>query len=305
MYPPPRPQARLPRPAQPPHTPWTEERPVYRGSSRRRRRPPRSILPTLRWRAPRIGAGCLALGSILAALGLALAVYLFLPVRANILLLGIDYTEPGSRVGRSDAIMLATIVPLEPYVGLLSIPRDLWVLIPGVGENRINTAHYYAESSRRGSGPALAMQTVAVNFGVGVPYYVRIRFQGFRNVVDALGGVDIELSEPRAGYPAGKHHLTGRKALAFVRHRLSSDDFHRMGNGQFMLRALFKEMLHPFNWPRIPAAMKEFFKAIDTNIPAWMWPRLAFAVLRAGPDGIDAHVISNKMATPFTTNLGA
>jgi LCP family protein required for cell wall assembly len=246
-----------------------------------------------------------ALGSILAILGLALAAYLLFPIRVNILLLGIDYTEPGSSVGRSDTIILATIIPLKPYVGLISIPRDLWVLIPGIGENRINTAHYYAESQKRDSGPSLVMQTIALNFGIGVPYYVRIRFQGFRNIVDALGGIDIELSESMAGYPAGKYHLTGRKALAFVRHRQNSDDFQRMGNGQFMIKALFKNLLHPINWPRIPAVSRAFFDAVDTNIPPWMWPRIAFAVVRAGPNGIDAHIITRKMVTPFTTSQGA
>jgi LCP family protein required for cell wall assembly len=238
-------------------------------------------------------------------IALLLAIYLFTPMRTNILLLGIDYTDPGSSVGRSDAVILATINPLKPYVGLLSIPRDLWVPIPGIGENRINTAHYYAENQQPGSGPAAAMQTVSLNFGVDLHYYLRIRFQGFRDVVDALGGVVIDLSEPMAGYPVGIHRLTGRKALAFVRHRNGSDDFYRMEHGQFMMQTLLKNMLYPINWPRLPSVVRAFFDSIDTNIPPWLWPRLVVAVLRAGPHGIDNRIITRQMVVPFTTNQGA
>jgi anionic cell wall polymer biosynthesis LytR-Cps2A-Psr (LCP) family protein len=149
------------------------------------------------------------------------------------------------------------------------------------------------------------MDTVELNFGVKPNYYMRIRFEGFREVVDALGGVVIELDEPMAGYPAGTHYLKPRKALAFVRHRATSDDFSRMSNGQFMLRTLYKNLLNPRNWPRLPAVIKAITNAVDTNIPRWLWPRLAFTLLRVGPGGIDSRVIDRDMTTPFTTNAGA
>jgi LCP family protein required for cell wall assembly len=231
--------------------------------------------------------------------------YLLAPARTNLLLIGIDYVDPGSSLARSDTIMLATIVPLKPYIGLLSIPRDLWVTIPGYGENRINTAHFFAEGEKPGSGPQALRKTIALNFGVDAPYYVRIRFEGFREIVDAMGGVDIVLNETTAGYPPGKHHLNGQKALAFVRHRADSDDFFRMAHGQLMIKALFKNLLSPTKWPRLPAVLRAFFHSVDTNLPVWLWPRIGFALLRAGPDGIDSHVISREMTTPFITSEGA
>jgi LCP family protein required for cell wall assembly len=221
--------------------------------------------------------------------------------------LGIDYTDPGNALARSETIILATFnpKPVRPYVRMLSIPRDLWVTIPGLGENRINTAHYYAEGNLPGSGPQALLQTIAKNFGVEIPYYLRIRFEGFRDLVNALGGVDIVLAKPAAGYPAGKHHLKGRKALAFVRNRTDADDFFRMENSQLMMRALLKNMLNPFKWPRLPAVAKAFFAAIDTNAPIWVWPRLAAALLRVGPGGIQSHIIPRQMTTPYTTDQGA
>ena len=169
------------------------------------------------------------------------SLYFLLPVRTNILVLGLDYADWDSPVARSDTMILTSIVPLRPYVGMLSIPRDLWVVIPNVGENRINTAHFFAESRLPGSGPQAAIDTISLNMGVTAPYYLRIKFYGFREVVDALGGVDIDLPVAMAGYPAGKHHLTGRKALAFVRSRAYADDFQRMQQAQVMIKALIQE----------------------------------------------------------------
>ncbi len=262
-----------------------------RAARRRRRRPATT--------------GCLAATLLLVFLGTIAAFYLLAPGRTNVLLLGIDYTDPGNSTARSDTLILATFEPFRPYVGLLSIPRDLWVAIPGVGENRINTAHFYAESQSPGSGPALALKTVRLNFGVNVRYYARLRFEGFREVVDAMGGVDIELTETMAGYPPGKHHLTGHKALAFVRHRAGVDDFYRMQQGQFLMKAVMKNLLRPANWPRLPAVGKALLETVDTNLPIWLWPRLGMALLRAGPSGIDNRIISRQMVVPFFTDGGA
>jgi LCP family protein required for cell wall assembly len=177
--------------------------------------------------------------------------------------------------------------------------------VPGFGEDRINTAHFYAEAQQPGSGPEAALLTVRQNFGIDVDHYVRIRFEGFREVVDALGGVDIELTEPMAGYPPGKHHLTGRKALAFVRNRQGSDDFFRMQQGQFLLKEVFKDILNPLNWARLPAVILAITRSVDTNLPIWTWPRLGLTLLRAGPDGIDNRTINREMTTPFFTEQGA
>ncbi len=250
-------------------------------------------------------AGCFLLFSSTVLMALILGAYFLLPFRTNILLLGIDYADPGVNVARTDTIILTTFLPHEPYIGMLSIPRDLWVNIPDIGENRINTAHFFAESAQPGSGPAATERTVEENFGVKVDYHMRIRFEGFREIVDQLGGVDITLSEPMAGYPAGVHHLTGHKALAFVRDRADSDDFFRMQHGQIMLKALFKHMLKPQVWPRIPGAFAALWRATDSNVPLVLWPRLALALLRLGPDGVDNRIISREMVLPFTTNQGA
>lgn len=225
--------------------------------------------------------------------------------RTNILVLGLDSREPGSDLGRSDTMILSTFLPGEPYLGMLSIPRDLWVTIPVYGENRINTAHFFAEADVPGSGPEAAMQTVRQNFGVEVHYYVRIRFDGFLDLVDLLGGVDVELSVPMSGYTEGTHHLNGEQALAFVRDRAGSDDFYRMQRSQIFLKALWKRVLDPSIWRKLPEILPLVIEMIDTDLPFNKWPYLAITMLRVGPEGIDAHVITREMTLPFTTSGGA
>jgi LCP family protein required for cell wall assembly len=235
----------------------------------------------------------------------AVAVYFLFPLRTNVLLLGADRTEGSEIYGRTDTIILTTVIPLKPYVGMLSIPRDLWVPIPGHGENRINTANYFAEIAKPGSGPQAAMEVVQTNFHAPVGYYVRIRFSGFKDVVDAMGGVDVDLPGAMAGLAAGKHHLNGDQALAFVRERESTDDFHRMAQGQLLLKAALAQMMSPAHWGRIPAVLGVMDQLLQTNVPVWDWPRLGLAVLRAGPGGIDNRVVSREMVQPFITSGGA
>ena len=232
-------------------------------------------------------------------------VYLLAPLRTNLLVLGTDRTE-GMNIGRSDTILLLSIVPLQPYVSMLSIPRDLWVTIPGVGEDRINTAHFYAEASQPGSGPDATLETIRANFGVRVSRYVAINFDGFVEMIDAVGGVDIELEQAEGGLPAGKHHLDAGQALAFVRERYSSDDFYRMRHGQMVIQAAVGKMANPVNWWRWPGIVKALSSAVKTNVPFYDWPRLGLALLRAAlTDRIDSHVIDRDYVTPYTTDQGA
>ncbi|MEW6717788.1 MAG: LCP family protein [Chloroflexota bacterium] len=259
-----------------------------------------------RKQSPQSGCGCwfwsLVLGILL---GMFLYAALIVQPRTNILVLGLDSREPGSNLGRSDTMILVTVVPMPPYVGMLSIPRDLWVTIPGYEDNRINAAHFLAEGYSPGSGPETAMRTVQQNLGVDVHYFVRIRFDGFKEVINALGGIEINLPSPMSGYSAGNHHLNADQALAFVRDRQGSDDFFRMERGQLVFRAIFRQVLKPANWPRLPEAIFALLSTLDTDLPAWQWLRLGVITLLVGPEGIDTRIITREMVSPFTTSVGA
>ncbi len=231
--------------------------------------------------------------------------YFLAPLRTNILLLGTDDSPERGALGRTDTIILTTMVPLKPYIGMLSIPRDLWVTVPNVGEQRINTAYFFAEANQAGAGGDAATQTVRENFGVTVRYYAVIHMFGLVNAVDALGGVEINLDASSGGYPAGGHALNGLEALTFVRDRASSSDFSRMQRTQILLLAMLKKGLQPASWPRLPDFILSLANSVDTNIPLWQWPRLIFVFVRAPLFGIDSRTITPDMVTPFQTSGGA
>jgi len=232
-------------------------------------------------------------------------IYFLAPLRTNILLLGTDDSPERGALGRSDTIILATVVPTLPYIGMLSIPRDLWVNVPNVGEQRINTAYFFAEANQAGTGPHAAMQTIRDNFGIPVSYYAVIHMFGLISAVDALGGVDIQLDEASGGLPAGVHHLDGLGALAFVRERSSSDDFNRMKRAQILIAACAGKAMQPANWRSLPNFIFASVQTIDTNIPLWQLPRLLFALVRTPFFGIDSQTITRDMVFPFQTSAGA
>ena len=232
-------------------------------------------------------------------------IYFFAPLRTNILLLGTDDSPERGTVGRTDTIILTTIVPLRPYVGMLSIPRDLWVTIPNVGEQRINTAYFFAEANQPGTGSRAAMQTIRENFDVPVHYYAVVHMNGLVSAVDALGGLDIQLDQPTGGLPAGNHHLNGVDALAFARDRGGSDDFSRMQRAQVLISAAFAKALQPSGWRAFPRLIFSITQVIGTNIPLWQLPRLLFALVRSAFFGIESHTITADMVTPFVTSGGA
>lgn len=234
-----------------------------------------------------------------------LVFFLVLPTPVNFVVMGIDRAPDDTALGRTDTIILVTVQPLKPYVGLLSVPRDLWVQLPGVGENRINTAHFFAEANQPDSGPQALLDTIRNNFQLDIPYYIRFKFDGFREVVSAMGGVTITLDRPTGGYEAGIHHLDGDQALAFVRDRAGSDDFFRMERGQIFVKAVARQLINPVTWPRLPMIVPVLLANIDTNLPVTHWPRIAAAVLRIGIDGIDIRAINRDFVTSFTTSEGA
>lgn len=234
-----------------------------------------------------------------------IAAYFLAPLRTNILLLGTDASAERGGTGRTDTIILTTIVPLQPYIGMLSIPRDLWVPIPGVGEQRINTAYFFAEADQPGAGSEAVLQTIRQNFNVPVRYYALIRMTELIFLVDALGGVEIELAAPQGGLPAGTHHLNGLQALAFARDRSMGDDFGRMAGTQALLTAVIKKIIQPASWSRLPEILPPLFRAVETNLPAWQYPRLGLAMLRALLTGLDNRSITREMVIPFQTSQGA
>ncbi|MCA9388287.1 LCP family protein [Candidatus Berkelbacteria bacterium] len=166
--------------------------------------------------------------------------------RINILLIGIG--GAGHQGGAlADTIMVASIDSQNNQVGLLSIPRDLLVKIPGYNEGKINSAHSYGEQQEEGGGPRLLKEVVSEVIDLPIHYYFRVDFDGFEEFIDALGGVEIDVSKALndpfypddrlVGYqplyiPAGLQLMDGDTALRYARSRKTTSDFDRASRQQ-------------------------------------------------------------------------
>jgi len=113
--------------------------------------------------------------------------------RVTILLLGTDQRDGETAPPRTDTIMVATIDPQTKSAGILSLPRDLWVTVPGYGNERINSAFELGENAKKGGGPEMARKTVEQLLGVPVNHYALIGFAGFQKLVDEVGCVVVDV----------------------------------------------------------------------------------------------------------------
>lgn len=186
------------------------------------------------------------------------------PRQIRILLLGIDQRsaieEPGPF--RTDTMILVNIDPVRKTVGVISIPRDLWVEIPGFTYGRINTANALGDANAYpgGGGPALAAETVAKTIGIRVDKYILVNFDVFTTVVDAIApnGVEVCVREriddphyPDAGYGTirvtfepGCQRLNSERLLQYARTRATQGgDFDRARRQQEVLDAVLKEVI--------------------------------------------------------------
>ncbi|HID87559.1 MAG TPA: LytR family transcriptional regulator [Anaerolineae bacterium] len=240
--------------------------------------------------------------------------------RVNILLLGIDQRECEGSPWRTDTMIVVTVDPESKTAGVLSIPRDLWVDIPGFEPGRINTAHFLGDAyNYPGGGPALAKKTVQRNLGVPIHYYVRINFDGFRRIVDALGGITVEVEKPirddrypdeHCGYmsiyiPKGVQHMDGETALQYARSRHGSSDFDRARRQQKVLFAIRDRALSLNLLPKLPQLLKTMGDTVQTDLQ----PREILALAQIGvqiqPEDIKSAVIDETMTVEWITPKGA
>ncbi len=215
----------------------------------------------------------------------------------NMLILGIDARK--NEPSRSDVMILANINSKTRKVVLVSIPRDTRVEIPGVGYTKINHAHILGEIKGGNHQGTMASLQVASNLlNCDIHCYIKVNFEGFKDFIDSIGGVEIELEEPVkltfAGVtlPAEKQNLDGDTALKLVRERFSlpDGDFGRQKLQFFLLQALAKKLLAPKYIPMIPDLISQVkHNVLDTNLTesdavslAWMFKGI--------PSGDVAHL---------------
>jgi LCP family protein required for cell wall assembly len=242
--------------------------------------------------------------------------------RVNVLLLGIDKREGEVGPFRTDTMIVATLDPKTKTGGMLSIPRDLYVPIPlpGVGDNRINTANYFGDFYKYpGGGPALAKKTVEYNLGVSLHFYVLIDFNGFRKIVDTLGGIDVDVPAPiddseyptenygikTIHIPAGHLHMNGELALEYARSRHTTSDFDRSRRQMQIIMALRDKALKIDAISKLPQLILQFKDTVQTDLTPQEILALAPFAAQVRGDNIKTRAIDQTMTNEIVLNNGA
>ncbi len=237
--------------------------------------------------------------------------------RVTILLMGLDYRDCETEAGfqecdntgasRTDSMMLVSIDPVSKSVGVLSIPRDLWVYIPGYDYYKINTAYFLGVANNLPEGgPGLAMDTVEQVLGVPIQYYALVDFNAFVRIIDELGGVKIRPTEKIKIDPIGPNNsfyldpgvyvVDGETALAYARNRYTEGgDFDRANRQQEVLLSV-RERVTQFNMlptlvTKAPAIYNEVQKGVRTNLTLQQIVQLALLSQQIPKENIKRGVI--------------
>jgi polyisoprenyl-teichoic acid--peptidoglycan teichoic acid transferase len=197
-------------------------------------------------------------------------------------------TDNPSNPGLADMLMLVAVNQRTASVSMLSIPRDLYVYIPGFDMHKINTAYYYGETEGvKGGGVGLLKETIRYNLGIEVDYYARVNFTGFLSIIDTLGGIDIavdctirdwklksrELNKLVADnyeiymLPTGMHHIDADTALWYVRSRKTSSDLDRGRRQQDVLRAIWRAIRQQDWLTNLPTIWDQVTQSVETDLP--------------------------------------
>ncbi len=225
----------------------------------------------------------------------------------NILIMGIDQ-RPNDEAWRTDTIMVLALDRPNKRLGVVNVPRDLYVDIPGFGQGKINEADYFGESSHYpGGGPALLERVLTETLDLPAQHYVRVKMEGLVQLVDALGGVTVTLDCPLYertplpgaanglqdwNLPAGQVHLDGEAAKKFATYRYVSSDFGRARRQQQLIWAIRNRALGIDIIPRIPALWSALQNTFETDLKPLDVAALAGFGIGLGPENVHGVVFS-------------
>lgn len=226
--------------------------------------------------------------------------------KSTIMIMGVD--ERADDVGRSDTLMVATIDPKKDQAALMSIPRDTRVKIKGHGWDKINAAYAYG-SAKGGTegGEKFAQRTVEDFLGVNMDHYVVINIQAFQKIIDAIGGIDIDV-EKRMYYEdpwdddggliidlkPGMQHMDGKTAVTYVRYRDEEGDIGRIKRQQKFMKACMDKVTSPTIIPKLPSVIKEVMSSVKTDLSFRQMLEFAGTLKEAQKNGLKTEMVPGK-----------
>ena len=282
---------------------YHEEQPIYESTSRRKRKKKSNWLPyTLLFLAFIIAA---VAGALFASSSLFdknttenKDNLMVAKDKVMVMIMGVDERE--GDVGRSDTLLIATLDPKKGKAALLSIPRDTRVKIKGHGFDKINAAYAYG-------GHQLTENTIENLMGVDVEHYVIINIKAFHKIIDAIGGVDINV-EKRMYYEdpwddngglvidlhPGMQHMDGKTAITYVRYRDEEGDIGRIARQQRFMQAVMDKVTSPAIIPRIPAIISEVIGSIKTDLSVKQIIEFVTALKSAQKNGLQTEMLPGR-----------
>jgi polyisoprenyl-teichoic acid--peptidoglycan teichoic acid transferase len=233
--------------------------------------------------------------------------------QVNILLLGTDGRDEEDGPPRTDLMMLALLDLRSHRATIISIPRDLWVPIPGYGEGKINTAFFLGSLDQQGA--ELARETVEDLAGLSIHHTVQVDFHGFRTLIDQMDGIEVNVPEaiddpmyPDEYYgtfhlhiPAGRQIMDGERALQYARTRYGGMDQDRSARQQAVVMAIRERAMQPAQLARAPLHLRAIYRTIESDLS------LAdlFALARFGRsldrDHISMHTLNGELTWSVIT----
>ncbi|HMD89297.1 MAG TPA: LCP family protein [Anaerolineaceae bacterium] len=229
--------------------------------------------------------------------------------RINILVMGLDARAQAYDIPRSDTMILFTLDPKTLSAGMLSIPRDLWVDIPGFSQDKINTAYFDGEANHLdGGGPALAVKTVEQFLNVSINYYAVLDFNSFTKFIDDMGGLTMKIRETITVDPLGPNNdvtlkpgtqnLSGAVVLAYARDRETAHgDFDRANRQQEVIMAIRNQVVNLNMMPTLiiksPKIYTDIASGIRTNLSLAQVVQLALIAEQVPPERIKRELIND------------
>ncbi len=215
------------------------------------------------------------------------------PNKLNILILGVDDRPTEDDPGRSDTLLVMTIDTESREASIISIPRDTRVKVKGLGWDKVNHAYLVGKET-------LTRQTAENFLGIPMDYYVKVNLDSFGRIVDAIGGVSIDV-EKRMQYEdswdhyvidlhPGVQRLDGRTALQYVRYRDEEGDIGRVARQQKFVRAVLAEVSSPAIILKAPSIIREVFASLDTDMPVGLMLGVARQFKNGLSGGFKAHM---------------
>ena len=218
----------------------------------------------------------------------------------HVMILGVDRREDD--VGRSDTMMVTAVDMEQKKAALLSVPRDTRVKIDGYGYEKINHAYAYG-------GHKLSQNAIENLLGVSIDHYILIDTKAFERIIDAIGGIDINVEkrmyyedpwDDNGGlvidlYP-GEQHLDGQKAIQYVRYRDGEGDIGRIGRQQHFIKAVLAKVISPEMLPRLPKLVEEVSSAIKTDMSLAELLEFANTMKSVHDNGLTAQMVPGQPA---------